>query len=302
MRDLLAQSWDPSAELLHITGDFLRRFHVCFLTDARAKYSIRSYGRSPRRAPPRERGLQFLAARAQSQNNRQAAIGLGIADSGFEITSIGLSKQSRIVHKQHELRWLKMFSTVNPSFGGSLSRSRSVGSVKKFQSPAFHHRRRICGEDRAHQSIQNAGSDACGRRLLNFANHSEKPIHVFARARGCDQDRRVIEKENLLSGFSNKFADRLSLAALRFNEVPLVQNNQRRFARFLDQSGDSFVLRSHAAGKIDNQDTQIGAPNTSFRPHNAEDFNRARELTAPANSSRIDEQKAAAIALVRDID
>src|SRR6266403_1076100 len=152
------------------------------------------------------------------------------------------------------------------------------------------------------KKVSNAGSDACGRRLLNFANHSEKPIHVFARARGCDQDRRVIEKENLLSGFSNKFADRLSLAALRFNEVPLVQHNQRRLARFLDQSGDSFVLRSHAAGKIDNQDTQIGAPNTSFRAHNAEDFNRAREFTAPANSSRIDEQKAAAIALIRDID
>src|SRR5204862_4790941 len=54
--------------------------------------------------------------------------------------------------------------------------------------------------------------------------------------------------------------------------------------------------------KIDNQHAEIGAPNTSLRPHDTKNFDRAGVLAAPPDSSGVDEQKPPALALIRNID
>ena len=72
--------------------------------------------------------------------------------------------------------------------------------------------------------------------------------------------------------------------------------------RLLHETGDAFVLRCDSAGKIDNQHTQVRAPNAPLRSHDAEYLHRTGMLAASAHPSRVDEGEILSVALVRNID
>ena len=89
---------------------------------------------------------------------------------------------------------------------------------------------------------------------------------------------------------------------MRSDQIPFVQNKNRTFALFLDYSGDPFVLGRHAHREIDNENTQISATNATLRTHDAENFDRGRMFSTPANSGGVDENKFPAIALVKNVN
>src|SRR5205085_1025591 len=127
-------------------------------------------------------------------------------------------------------------------------------------------------------------------------------LDAFPRFSGCNQHWHVIKKENALPRFLDQIADRFSFATLWPNEVPLIQNHKRSLARFLNQTGDAFVLRGHAARKIDNQYAEIRATNTSLRAHDAKNFDRARKFSASAHSGGVDKEKFFSVTFVSDVD
>src|SRR5205085_12177223 len=117
-----------------------------------------------------------------------------------------------------------------------------------------------------------------------------------------DEYRRVIQEENSLLRFGDKLADRFFSAAFWLNEIPFVQDHDRGLAVLLNHAGDSFVLRGNAAGKIDNEDAEVGAADASLGPHHAEDLYRCRMRAAPADSRGVDEDESLRAALVGDVN
>src|SRR5581483_1454310 len=113
---------------------------------------------------------------------------------------------------------------------------------------------------------------------------------------------RVIKKENLLPSQINEFSDRFGGTALRFEQIPFVQNNHGWFVRLLDQTRDMFILRSHALRQIDEQNAEIGPTEAALGPHHAEDLHGGRTLSAPPNSCGIDKEEPSAVAFERDVD
>src|SRR2546423_9372185 len=192
-------------------------FMCVFQTDANWKCSIKlplqQVGKTLASAPS-------FGARTQCQNDRQPRIRLGFANLGFKIARIRSTEQSRIVDKKHKLRSLEPGWTLI-----SIFRTGRLRRVKKVQTFAFDHRRRIRREHGPHQSIQNASANSCLRGALDLADHSEKTLDVLAGLRGSDQHRRVIQKKDSLARFFDMFADCLSFPAFRFNQVPFVQDD-----------------------------------------------------------------------------
>ena len=129
-----------------------------------------------------------------------------------------------------------------------------LGGVEKF-NPMPMRTDRLASFDGI---LQGTIQDRRGNLLLQLRGHIahrfEQTIQIKSGFGRSENHRCVIEKKNSLLRIRHEIADRLSLTALCFDEVPFVQNKQRRFARILNQTRDSLVLRSHAAGKIAEQE------------------------------------------------
>src|SRR6185369_868322 len=88
----------------------------------------------------------------------------------------------------------------------------------------------------------------------------------------------------------------------RLNQVPFVQDDDRRLSRVLNQSGDSFVLRCYAHRKIDNENTNISAANAALGTHHAENLSGAGNFSSASDSGGVDENKLKAVAFVNYVD
>src|SRR5262249_40751329 len=125
---------------------------------------------------------------------------------------------------------------------------------------------------------------------------------MFSGERRRNQYWRIFQEKDSCAGLIDKLQDHLFLIAFGSNQIPFVQNNNRGFPLFLDQTGDTFVLRGGTRRKIDNKHAEIGAPNASFRTHDAENFNRAGMSTASADSSGVDKEKLSTVLSIRNVD
>src|SRR5436853_7752433 len=102
--------------------------------------------------------------------------------------------------------------------------------------------------------------------------------------------------------FLDKLPCRLFFSARRSDQIPFVQDNDRRFSRLLDQTRNPFVLCSYAHREIDNENAEVSAANTSLCTHDAENFDRTRMFSTPANSRSVDENELPSMALVKNVN
>src|SRR5204863_2513779 len=75
-----------------------------------------------------------------------------------------------------------------------------------------------------------------------------------------------------------------------------------RLSRFLNQTGDPFVLRRDAHDQIDDQNAKISAANAAFGTHYAENLSRARNFPPAPDPGGVDENELTSIPLINYVD
>jgi hypothetical protein len=138
--------------------------------------------------------------------------------------------------------------------------------------------------------------------MLDFLDYRKKPIDIFAGRGSGDYHLRVVEEKNLRTRLFDYFPRRLLFAASRSNQVPFVQDDDGWLSCLLNQPPDSLVLCRHADGQIDNKNAKISPANAAFGTHHAENFSRAGNLSAPADSGSVNENELPAIPFINYID
>src|SRR5260370_11316781 len=90
--------------------------------------------------------------------------------------------------------------------------------------------------------------------------------------------------------------------ASRLNQVPFIQDEDGRFSRLLNQSGDPFVLGRDTHRQIDDENAKISSANAAFGTHHAQNLSRAGNFPSPANSGGVDKNELQSVAFVHYVD
>src|SRR5439155_24950438 len=189
----------------------------------------------------------------------------------FQIAAICFSHQTRIINEKNELRRLNRPAPASP-FRRSccvreLRRRRSsalhrmilfparLRSVQQFKPPPFYHWRWIGFERLSEQPVQDSGSDALPRCALDFFDHRKESRDIFASESRGDQRRCIFKEENSIARFLDNLPCRPFFSAFWSDQIPLIQDDDRWFARLLNYSRNPFVLGGYAHREIDNEHT-----------------------------------------------
>ena len=119
-------------------------------------------------------------------------------------------------------------------------------------------------------------------------DHIGQAIDTLLRKGRSKEDGRVLEEGQFSTDVFFKLMARL---AVLFDEVPLVDDDDAAFARFVDVACDFRILFGNAFRRIDDQDGNVRPIDGPQSPDDAVPFDRHVDFGLAAHAGRIDEDE-----------
>ena len=136
------------------------------------------------------------------------------------------------------------------------------------------------------QVVQHPGRHAEVRRGVHVVDHLVEVVHPLPGLRGHEDDRGVGHEGE---GDPDLFGEAFHAVVVLFDRVPLVDHDDRAFARLVGDPGDLLVLLGDPLLGVDHKQADVGALDGGLRPQNRVVLDAVLDRALTADPGGVDE-------------